>query len=86
MLYAKVVLWVKQEETTSDSKVILYRGDKNVDIEFTLKSVDYILSESIEAQLVLVRPHAKSVFSKLHKINQNKGTYSLAISLLPEKQ
>ena len=35
MLYAKVVLWVKQDETLSDSKVVLYRGDKNVDIEFT---------------------------------------------------
>ena len=84
MLYAKVVLWVKQEETTSDSKVILYRGDKNVDIEFTLKSVDYILSESVEAQLVLVRPHAKSVFSQLHKINQNKVRFTITGDMIDE--
>lgn len=84
MLYAKVVLWVKQEETTSDSRVILYRGDKNVDIEFTLKSVDYILSESVEAQLVLVRPHAKSVFSKLHKINQNKVRITITGDMIDE--
>ena len=84
MLYAKVVLWVKQEETTSDSRVILYRGDKNVDIEFTLKSVDYILSESVEAQLVFVRPHAKSVFSKLHKINQNKVRITITGDMIDE--
>jgi hypothetical protein len=84
MLYAKVVLWIKQEETTSDSRVILYRGDKNVDIEFTLKSVDYILSESVEAQLVLVRPYAKSVFSKLHKINQNKVRITITGDMIDE--
>ena len=84
MLYAKVVLWVKQEETTSDSRVILYRGDKNVDIEFTLKSVDYILSESVEAQLVFVRPHARSVFSKLHKINQNKVRFTITGDMIDE--
>ena len=76
MLYARVVLWVKEEETISDSRVILYRGDRNVDIEFTLKSVDYVLSESVEAQLVLVRPHANSIFSKMHTINQNKVTFT----------
>ena len=54
MLYARVVLWVKEEETISDSRVILYRGDRNVDIEFTLKSVDYVVlfDEKSPAQLL----------------------------------
>lgn len=84
MLYAKVVLWVKEEETISDSKVVLYRGDRNVDIEFTLKSVDYVLSESVEAQLVLVRPHAKSIFSKMHEIIQNKVTFTITGDMIDE--
>lgn len=84
MLYARVVLWVKEEETISDSRVILYRGDRNVDIEFTLKSVDYVLSESVEAQLVLVRPHAKSIFSKMHEINQNKVTFTITGDMIDE--
>ena len=84
MLYARVVLWVKEDETISDSRVILYRGDRNVDIEFTLKSVDYVLSESVEAQLVLVRPHANSIFSKMHKINQNKVTFTITGDMIDE--
>ena len=72
MLYARVVLWVKKDEVISDSKVILYRGDKNVDIEFTLKSVDYVLTESAFAQLILTRPYATSVFSEIFKIGDNK--------------
>ena len=84
MLYAKVVIWVKEEETISDRKVVLYRGDRNVDIEFTLKSVDYVLSESVEAQLVLVRPHAKSIFSKMHEIIQNKVTFTITGDMIDE--
>ena len=72
MLYAKIVLTIKQDETVSDSKMLLFRGDKNVDVEFTLKSRDYVLSESAYAQLILTRPYASTIFSDLFEINQNK--------------
>lgn len=84
MLYAKVVLWINEDETISDSKVLLYRGDRNVDIEFTLNSVDYVLSESVEAQLIIVRPHAKSIFSTMHKIDQNKVTFRITGDMIDE--
>ena len=84
MLYAKVVLWVKQDETLSDSKVILYRGDMNVDIEFTLKSVDYVLTESAFAQLILTRPYATSVFSEIFKIGNNKVTVRITGDMIDE--
>lgn len=84
MLYAKVVLWVKQDETLSDSKVVLYRGDMNVDIEFTLKSVDYVLTESAFAQLILTRPYATSVFSETFKIENNKVTVRITGGMIDE--
>ena len=84
MLYARVVLWVKKDEVISDSKVILYRGDKNVDIEFTLKSVDYVLTESAFAQLILTRPYATSVFSEIFKIGNNKVTIRITGDMIDE--
>ena len=84
MLYAKVVLWVKKDEVISDSKVILYRGDKNVDIEFTLKSVDYVLTESAFAQLILTRPYATSVFSEIFKIGDNKVIVRITGDMIDE--
>ena len=84
MLYARVVLWVKKDEIISDSKVILYRGDKNVDIEFTLKSVDYVLTESAFAQLILTRPYATSVFSEIFKIGNNKVTVRITGDMIDE--
>lgn len=84
MLYARVVLWVKKDEIISDNKVILYRGDKNVDIEFTLKSVDYVLTESAFAQLILTRPYATSVFSEIFKIGNNKVTIRITGDMIDE--
>lgn len=84
MLYAKVVLWVKEDETTSDSKVILYRGDYNIDIEFTLKSGDYILSNSAYAQMVLSRPYAESIFSEIFKITNGKVTIRITRGMIDE--
>ena len=84
MLYARVVLWVKKDEVISDSKVILYRGDKNVDIEFTLKSVDYVLTESTFAQLILTRPYATSVFSEIFKIGDNKVIVRITGDMIDE--
>ena len=84
MLYARVVLWVKKDEVISDSKVILYRGDKNVDIEFTLKSVDYVLAESAFAQLILTRPYATSVFSEIFKIGDNKVIVRITGDMIDE--
>ena len=84
MLYARVVLWVKKDEVISDSNVILYRGDKNVDIEFTLKSVDYVLTESAFAQLILTRPYATSVFSEIFKIGDNKVIVRITGDMIDE--
>ena len=84
MLYAKIVLSINEDETISDSKVLLYRGDRNVDIEFTLNSVDYVLSESVEAQLIIVRPRAKSIFSKMHKIDRNRVTFRITGEMIDE--
>lgn len=84
MLYARVVLWVKKDEVISDSKIILYRGDKNVDIEFTLKSVDYVLTESAFAQLILTRPYATSVFSEIFKIGDNKVIVRITGDMIDE--
>ena len=102
MLYAKIVLTIKQDETVSDSKMLLFRGDKNVDVEFTLKSRDYVLSESTYAQLILTRPYASTIFSDLFEINQNKvsiritddmidgmdekGAYTIQIRLFDDEQ
>ena len=84
MLYARVTLRIKREETESDSKVVLYRGDYNIDIEFTLESTVYILSESTYAQLIITRPYADSIFSQLYKIKNDTTTIRITRDMIDE--
>ena len=79
MLYAKVSLVVKQDRTYSNRRIMLYRGDNNVEIEFTLGSTDYILSECKYVQAILTRPYAPSIFSDLFELNDN------TLGKLPQK-
>ena len=84
MLYARVTLRIKREETESDSKVVLYRGDYNIDIEFTLESTVYILSESAYAQLIITRPYADSIFSQLYRIKNDTTTIRITRDMIDE--
>lgn len=84
MLYARVTLRIKREETESDSKVVLYRGDYNIDIEFTLESTVYILSESTYAQLIITRPYADSIFSQLYKIENDTTKIRITRDMIDE--
>lgn len=84
MLYAKVNLAVKQDRTFSNRKIMLYRGDSNVDIEFTLTSSDYVLSECKYIQAVLTRPYAPSIFSEVFELKENTFVLTITGDMIDE--
>ena len=84
MLYAKVSLAVKQDRTYSNRRIMLYRGDNNVEIEFTLGSTDYILSECKYIQAILTRPYAPSIFSDLFELNDNTFVLTITGDMIDE--
>ena len=84
MLYAKVSLAVKQDRTYSNRKIMLYRGDNNVEIEFTLGSTDYILSDCKYVQAILTRPYAPSIFSDLFELKDNTFVLTITGDMIDE--
>ena len=72
MLYARVNLTVREERTYSDRKIMLYRGDNNVDIEFNLTSIDYVIEDSKYVQAISTRPYAPSIFSEILALENTK--------------
>lgn len=84
MLYARITLSIKQKQTTSDSRVVLYRGDYNVDIEFILKTRDYILDDVKYAQVILSRPFADSIFSDVFKVSDGKVTVRITGDMIDD--
>ena len=84
MLYARVNLTVREERTYSDRKIMLYRGDNNVDIEFNLTSIDYVIDNSKYVQAILTRPYAPSIFSELFALEDNKFVLTITGDMIDE--
>lgn len=84
MLYARVNLTVREERTYSDRKIMLYRGDNNVDIEFNLTSVDYVIEDSKYVQAILTRPYAPSIFSEIFALENNKFVLTITGDMIDE--
>ena len=84
MLYARVNLMVREERTYSDRKIMLYRGDNNVDIEFNLTSIDYVIDNSKYVQAILTRPYAPSIFSELFALEDNKFILTITDDMIDE--
>lgn len=84
MLYARVNLTVREERTYSDRKIMLYRGDNNVDIEFNLTSIDYVIDNSKYVQAILTRPYAPSIFSELFALEDNKFVLTITDDMIDE--
>ena len=95
MLYARVVLWVKEEETISDSRVILYRGDYEVSVRFTIikqnvkfgsdfNMIDY--DNTPNAQLIIISPTKEAIFSDILPCEEGVATFTIPRELLDELQ
>lgn len=84
MLYARVNLTVREERTYSDRKIMLYRGDNNVDIEFNLTSIDYVIDNSKYVQAILTRPYAPSIFSEIFTLEDNKFVLTITGDMIDE--
>ena len=64
MIYATVNMTVGDYESTCDQKIVLYRGDKNVEIRFVIKANRFTVLDSTYAQLIITRPSSSSIFSE----------------------
>ena len=64
MIYATVNMTVGDYESTCDQKIVLYRGDKNVEIRFVIKANRFTVLDIAYAQLIITRPSSSSIFSE----------------------
>ena len=71
MIYATVNLTIGDFESVCDHRIILYRGDKNVEIRFKIIDNRFVVKDSTYAQLIIKRPSAASVFSEPALIENN---------------
>ena len=84
MIYTNVDMTISNDKSTVNSKVVLYRGDKNVEIRLYMKGNRFVVQQNMYAQLIIVRPSAPSVFSEIAKINNDTVILTVTGDMIDE--
>ena len=73
MIYTSVNVKINSNGTaTSSNKVVLYRGDREVEIQMTLTGNPYIVKESTFAQLIIRRDNATPIITGIAPLKNSK--------------
>ena len=93
MIHANRIVTVGEQESIIDRPIILYRGDREVEIEFTLVGNEFTFSEdgnvikSVNAshgQLVLNTPSGEHMFSELAECHEGKVVFVVTKEMIDE--
>ena len=93
MIHANRIVTVGEQESIIDRPIILYRGDREVEIEFTLVGNEFMFSEegnvikSVNAshgQLVLNTPSGEHMFSELAECHEGKVVFIVTKEMIDE--
>ena len=84
MIYANVNMVVKDYESVCDKKIVLYGGDKNVQIRFIIKDNKFTVLENTYAQLIIKRPKATPIFSEISKIENDTVILTITGEMINE--
>ena len=84
MIYATVNVTIGDYQSTCDNTIVLYRGDKNVEIRFVLKGNKFTVLNSIYAQMIITRPSTTSVFSEIAPIQNDTVILTISEDMIDE--
>ena len=84
MIYATVNMTIGDYSSTCDNKILLYRGDKNVEIRIVMKGNKFTVLESTYAQMIIRRPSATSVFSEPAPIQNDTVVFVITEDMIDE--
>lgn len=75
MIYIERTITIKRNEAKIKEPIVLYRGDMNIEIQFTIENNPFKYKPGMDAtygQLVIKRPEAKPIFSEPVKMSSSR--------------
>ena len=84
MIYATVNMTVGDYSSTCDQNIVLYRGDKNVEIRFVIKGNRFTVLDSTYAQMIIRRPSSVSIFSEPAAIQNDTVILTITEDMIDE--
>ena len=86
MIYIDRIITILNNQATIEQPIVLYKGDKNVQLLFTLKD-NYLKYKSMEnayGQLIIKRPTANAIFSEVARLSSSKVTFIVTQEMIDE--
>ena len=84
MIYATVNMTIGDYSSICDNKILLYRGDKNVEIRIVMKGNKFTILDSTYAQMIIRRPSTTSIFSKPEPIKNDTVVFVITGDMIDE--
>ena len=86
MLSTERIILVKKGTSNINAPIVLYRGDKNIEVKFHIKNNPFIADSSIKyGQLIIRLPEAGIViFSQINKFDEEVVSFILPEDMMDE--
>lgn len=87
MIYIERTITINKNEATIEEPIVLYRGDKNIEIQFTINNnpFKYKVGTAITyGQLVIIRPNAAAIIPEPAKLSNGKVLFTIADGMIDE--
>lgn len=86
MLSTECIISIKRGTSKINTPIVLYRGDKNIEVKFHIKNNPFIADSSIKyGQLIIKLPEAGIViFSQINKFDEEVVSFILPEDMMDE--
>ena len=86
MLSTECIISIKRGTSKINAPIVLYRGDKNIEVKFHIKNNPFIADSSIKyGQLIIRLPEAGIViFSQINEFNEEVISFMLPEDMMDE--
>ena len=86
MLSTECIISIKRGTSKINTPIVLYRGDKNIEVKFHIKNNPFIADSSIKyGQLIIRLPEAGIViFSQINEFNEEVISFMLPEDMMDE--
>ena len=87
MIYVERTITVSNDRSSIEKPILLYKGDKNVEVQFTIKSNPFKYaneSETAYGQLIIKRPEASPIVSDIFKYEANRVVFLITGDMIDE--
>ena len=87
MIYIERTIIINKNEATIEEPIVLYRGDKNIEIQFTIENnpFKYKAGTAITyGQLVIIRPNAAAIIPEPAKLSNGRVLFTIEDGMIDE--